>query len=1097
MKRLIIPVLALLLNWPAFSLDFSHIKFEYLTVDDGLSQGTIEDILQDNQGMMWFATRDGLDRYDGERFTVFRNNSADSNSIASNWILCIGLDSRGRIWIGSGGLNVWDPEKNTMKRIPVNPKDPKAFHGGSVYDINMDRDSTLWISSTNGLVHYFPQTNEFKTYDKDSRKEGGLITNLVYSTLITRDGKMYVGTVDDPIFEFNRIDGSFKPIYYKTIYSGANFRKYIQEDKDGLLYISAENSGVHIYNPITGETKMLPVSPEGMNAVSVKTRLLFVSPDQIWIGTDGGGINVYNPQNNTFQYILPDTHRGDALNNKAVFKIFQDKDKNIWVGHFNTGISVWKKHKEKFLSYRNDPFDRESLNKEVVSGIFQDSQGRIWIGQDGGGLNLFHPEEQKFEHFMHQEGNPQSLTTDVILAINEDPDGNLLLGTYSGGLMIFDPAKKKVIRAFTVQDGLPSMNIWNIFKDGKGRYWITFLGRGVSLFDPKTYSFINYNMTDPVHKISSSMNMHLAEDKEGRIWIGSENNGVCVLDPEKNVTKNYIHSEKKKNTISNNDIKSIVFTGHYAWVATNGGGLNRIDLRTDSVKIYDMTTGLTSDALMSILVDGKGYFWISSTRGLMKFDPKTGQLEKFDKSQGLQGTEFKYNSQCRLTDGRMMFGGVNGLTVFHPDSIRKSGILAPVVFTDFKVFNESAVPGAKGSPLKRNINFTDRIVLHHKQSVFTIEFAAIDYNATRKNQYRYMLKGLDEDWVEVGNRNYVTYTNLKPGKYVFMLQGSNSDGEWNKDIRKIVFRIRPPWYKTIVAILLFILTLAYLVYAFVRERIDRSARDKKILQEKIDQAQAELDVKVNELERQQEEIRLRDEREKNSRYQTEGVARISDVIAKQRHNLEYLSNSVIAELVRYLDASAGDIFIMDDSNPSDIILRATGDFSFSTGTGRRMEVAPGEGYVGTCFVEHTSLNIDNLPDDYVKLKSGLGEISLRHIVLVPLMQDADCVGVIEVASVKPFEKNKIVFIEKIAESLSAVITIIKANEKTNQMLEQNNVQAEELRAQEEEMRQNLEELMATQEASRKHENQLTDELKVKTREVEQLRKEIERLKAAS
>jgi ligand-binding sensor domain-containing protein/predicted transcriptional regulator len=1096
MKKLIFLFQALLLSFSAFGIDLSRIKFEYLSVDDGLSQGTIEDILQDKEGMMWFATRDGLNRYDGQKFTVFRNSTKDTNSLASNWVLSLAIDPSGKLWIGSaGGLNVYDPKLDKITRIQTNVKDARSFKGGQVYDINVDFDSTLWISTTNGLVHYFPAEHNFITYSHDPKKASSLPVNVIFNTLITKNGKLFVAGDTDPIFEFNRKDESFTPINYKKDYLGANSRKSIQEDQKGLLYIVSENGALHIYNPVTAAIQLITAEAGGLNAISIKTKVLFVSSHEVWIGTDGGGINIFDPISGKMDYLMPDNRNSTSLNNKAVFKLYQDKDQNIWVGQYNTGISVWKRNKEKFVSYRNNPFNPKTLNKEVVCGIFEDSEGRIWIGQDGGGLDLFHPDDQTFEHFRHEDGNPQSLTTDVILAINEDPDGNLLLGTYAGGLMIFDPVRKKVIKAFGTADGLPCLNIWTIFKDSKSRYWMAFLHAGAGLYNPADRSFIYYTPGDSLHPVHSKDIMHITEDRKGRIWFGSENAGLAILDEAKGTLRTYVHNEKNINSISNNDIKSILFTDKYAWIATNGGGLNRLDLKTDSFKVFNMGSGLSSDALMSMLTDKQGNFWISSTRGLMKFNPEKFTIETYDKSQGLQGTEFRYNSQWRLSDGSMMFGGVNGLTVFNPDSIKNSKIRASVIFTDLKIFSESVIPGGKGSPLKYHINFTDHFQLRHNQSVFTLEFAAIDYNSPKKNLYRYKMEGFDDKWIEAGNRNFVTYTNLDPGKYTFLLQGSNSDGVWNETPRKISIRIRPPWYKTLVAITLFILILGYMIYAYLRERIIRSNQDKKTLQLKIDEGQALLDIKVRELEKQQKELQLRDGMEKDTRFLMEGISKMSDIIAKKRRNLEDLATGYISELVRYVNASAGDVYIVDYSDPTQSKILATGEFAFSTSHERKYEIMSGEGYVGSCFKDKKTLVMDNLPDDYVILRSGLGEISLHHLILVPLLQDDVCVGVIEVASIDKLDDHKVRFIEKVSESLASVVAIIKANEKSNMMLEQNEVQAEELRAQEEEMRQNMEELLATQESSQKRIKEIEDELQLKINELNYLQEEITLLKS--
>ena len=1092
MKRLIFLLPFLLFSNNFFCTDISKIKFEYVTVDDGLSQGTIEDILQDKQGFMWFATRDGLNKYDGQKFVIYRNDSKDANSLASNWVLSLAQDPKGNLWIGSIGLNVYDPVLDKMTRIPVDIKNDKAFHGGQVFDISVDFDSTLWISTSNGLVHYSPAKNVFKTYTSDLKESSVFASNTIYSTIITRDNKLFVAVEADPIYVFNRSDGTFKELNYKLSYAGANYDKNIQEDSNGLLYIVSENSGVHIYNPATQESKLIDVSEGGLNAVSVKTKVLQVGPDEIWIGTDGGGINIYHPLSGVMQYLTPDSKNANSLNNKAVFKLYQDRDMNIWVGHFNTGISVWKKNKEKFTSFHHNPFNPFTINKEVVCAIFEDSKGRIWVGQDGGGLNLFHEENQSFEHFRHETGNPESLTTDVILTIHEDTDGNLLLGTYSGGLMIFDPDKKKVIKAFNAQDGLPSLHIWTIYRDSKDRYWLALLRSGVSLYNPANRSFVHYTTEDKDHNVSSNMVMYIAEDKKGRLWFGTENQGICVLDLENNKVKIYTHDEKNANTLSHNDVKSIVFVDNYAWIATNGGGLNRLDLSTDSIKVYTMEDGLSSNALMAMLRDKQNNLWISSTRGLMKFNLANGAIEIYDKSQGIQGTEFKYNAECQLSDGRMMFGGVDGLTVFHPDSIRNSNIIPSVVFTDFKIFNESVVPSDKGSLLQKHINFTDQIVLKHNQSVFTIEFASLDYNAPQKNRYMYKLEGFDENWIDAGNRSFVTYTNLDAGKYTFLLKGSNSDGVFNETPRKLMIRIRPPWYRTIFALTLFFLALVSFIFYYIRQREQQSLHDKKVLRQKIEESQEALRIKITELERQSEELRMRDEQEKDMRFITEGVAKFSDIISKKRRNLEELVTSLVSEMVRYTDASAGEIYIADSAG-TDILLRATGGYAVGDDN-EHLIFESGEGYVGTCFKEKTNLRLDNLPDTFKVLRSGLGAVSLQHAIFIPVMQDQTCVGVIEIASIEKLSNVKVEFVEKVAESLASVIIIIKANEQTNRMLEQNNLQAEELKAQEEEMRQNIEELRATQEISSRRETEIRAALVAKTSQLEILQKEFNLLK---
>src|SRR5512133_96641 len=534
MKRTIIFLLYPFLFFQAFATDLSKIKFEYLTVDDGLSQGVVEDIFQDSHGFMWFATRDRLNRYDGMQFTIFRNDVNDPNSLASSFVSCVSEDRDGKIWIGSTGLNIYDPVLNKMTRIQANANDPDAYNGGSVYNILVDNDSTLWLATTSGLIHYFPSSKKFRTYMADG-KAGSIGITSVFSICLTRDNKLYVGSTDDMIYEFDRKKDTFRAITYKLAYFGANSTKYITEGSNGLLYITSEFAGVHIYDPKTSTSTLLDKGPGKLNTVSVKTRVLEIAPNELWIGTDGGGINIYNPSDGSMNYIVADTRISNSLSGNATFKMFRDRDGNVWVGHYGTGLSVYKKNKEKFTSYIHNPFNPSSINKEVVTSIFEDSKGRIWVGQDGGGLSLFNETTKTFEHIRRDENDPSSLTSDVILTISEDADGNLLLGTYMGGFMVFDPDRRKVVKSFNTTNGIPTNHIWKIYPDSKMRYWVTFLGSGYGIYDAAARTFENVGNEGPL--ACGGVIMNVVEDSLGRLWMCSETEGFSILDWEKKTVK--------------------------------------------------------------------------------------------------------------------------------------------------------------------------------------------------------------------------------------------------------------------------------------------------------------------------------------------------------------------------------------------------------------------------------------------------------------------------------------------------------------------------------------------------------------------------------
>jgi hypothetical protein len=385
----------------------------------------------------------------------------------------------------------------------------------------------------------------------------------------------------------------------------------------------------------------------------------------------------------------------------------------------------------------------------------------------------------------------------------------------------------------------------------------------------------------------------------------------------------------------------------------------------------------------------------------------------------------------------MAFGGVNGLTLFNPDSIKFSRVIPDVVFVDFTILNKPVIPGSKGSPLNSDIDFVNSITLNHTQSTFTIKFAALDYNAPENNRYSYKMEGYDKEWINTGNNNIADYTNLRPGKYTFLLKGSNSDGIWNETARQIEIRIRPPWYRTKLAILLFILLAIYLLWRlYKRQRGKRAILDNKLLQERISSAQFQLDNKIQEVEKQKEELKRRDLEEKEIRFFTEGTAKFSDIISKQRRNIDSFAYSLISNLVIYVNASVGVFYILEEDDSSNTYLKIIAGFNYTPQIHGKDQFEIGEGYIGTCFIEKQTLRLDNLPDKYVNLASGLGEISLRHSVLVPLIEDNKCCGVIEIASIDKLPDYKTGLVEKIAESIAPVVTIMKISERINKIPDQ-------------------------------------------------------------
>jgi putative methionine-R-sulfoxide reductase with GAF domain len=414
---------------------------------------------------------------------------------------------------------------------------------------------------------------------------------------------------------------------------------------------------------------------------------------------------------------------------------------------------------------------------------------------------------------------------------------------------------------------------------------------------------------------------------------------------------------------------------------------------------------------------------------------KNGQIVNFDVSDGIQGSEFKYNAQCSIAANRMAFGGVNGLTIFNPDSIKFSQVKPCVAFVDFQVLGNSVFPDTKGSPLIQDIDFVESIILSHKQSTFGFTFVSLDYNSPENNRYMYKMEGFDKDWIDGGNNHHAGYANLPPGKYVFMFKGSNSDGIWSDSAREIKIRIKPPWYRTNLVIILITILIGYFIWHLYRRQKDkRDLRDNQILQQKIDEAEKQLQGKIDEIENQKQEINKRDRQDQEIRFFTDGIAGFNVTISGQRRNLGLLCEIAIAELVKYVGASLGAIYLIDDEKQDQPVLIVKGSYNCTLEKIQNAMLHIGEAYPGTCFYDKQTISVDDLPDNYAILSSGLGKIALRHLILVPMIENGQCCGVIEIASMERLDDFKIRFVEKIAESLASTITIIQTNEKYHKII---------------------------------------------------------------
>jgi ligand-binding sensor domain-containing protein len=1050
--------------------------FDHLTTENGLSNSSVPTVFEDSKGFIWFGTRDGIDRYDGYEFKIFQHEKKNIASLCHNWITTINEDTEGNLWVGTAnGLNMYDPKTEKITRMHENPPIQGTFSTDRIYRIKIMPDSTIWICNADGINVYSPIKKKVELLALKTRATNSSTSLSVFDVTDAHDGTYYIASSEDYLIRYNPITHEEQFIDYK-IFPGGNFDKQVFIDKQGVLWITDNQSYLHTYDPSSKLSRLIGPA-DGLNNGNTSGGVIFKNQD-VWISTDGGGINIYDKSTGKITQVMNDQKNKYSLSSNGVYKILEDKQGLIWVTTFGGGVNILDPYKWKFKSFRHNVDDNSSISENAVLATFQDSKGRIWVGTDGGGLNLFNPETKSFEHIRRNPAKPNTLSTNVIVCINEDNKGNLLLGTYAGGLMSYNVEADKITTFMPNQGTHPisSPHVWAIFKDNKKRIWLGLLTAGIDLFDPETQTFTNYgtNSNQKLKITGSGNRMYITQDKSDRIWFAGENGGLGIMD-EKIGKVSYLSTiPNNDNSISNNDVKCVLFDGVYAWIATNGGGLDKYNMEDNTFRHFSRDNGLPSNSLMGMLQDDHRNLWVSTTKGMFKFNMDNENIVVYDNNDGLQGNEFKYNSQIRLRDGRMLFGGIEGLSIFNPDSVKPNPVIPKIIFTNFTINNKPVILGDKSSPLKEQIDYTGQIILNHSQTVFSISFVALNYTASGKNEYKYKLEGFDEDWIDATQTRTVSYTNLNAGKYTFRVKASNNDGIWNEQGRSLKIKIRPPWWRTWWFYTILVGFILFVIYSYIKIRERQAKHDKMVLERKIKEGEDIISEKIKEVENHQEELRKRDLAEKNIHWHNEGLNKLVDIISKNRGDIHKLTSSLLINLIHYLDANIGAMYLINDDNPDDIHLHMASSYANEKDVQTRFAI--GEGLIGTSFLENKVLEFDNIPEDYVKIQSGLGIGKPKYLAIVPINLDETKVGVFEIAAFNRLEPHKIHFIQKLNETFCSILITEKANEKMKEMIERMNSQTEELKSQEEEMRQNLEEMQATQEETARREKALNEKI---------------------
>ncbi len=848
----------LLLSVPAFSQ--SNIKFDNISIRAGLSHSNVKGILQDKEGIMWFSTHDGLNKYDGYKFTIYKNIPNDTTSLSHNNLWRIIEDKEGNIWVATwgGGLNMFDRKTENFIQYRNDVNDENSISDDFVYTLLEDHAGNIWVGTNNGGLNLLDvRTKKITRFVFDENNPSGISDNEIRHLHEDSNGNIWIATGNGGLNILNPKTKIFK--HYRHDVNNPNSIasdnvRVITQDKAGRLWVGTYGAGFDLFLPDKDQFEHFVHDPENINSLSHNAvQYIQEGPNgNLWIATENGGLTIFNPSYNTFWNYLHDDVDQQSISDNSLYYLFKDKQEIMWIGTFNGGVNLVKTD-NKFTHYRHTS-SPNSLSNNLVLSLYEDKNENLWIGTDGGGLNKYEKKSRKFTHYKNETNNPKSICGNYVLTVIEDRRGNIWAGTWGNGLTIFNP-KKNIYKHYNNRSPNPGSlinnNVWKIFEDSGGKIWIGTYGGGVYEYDPDTENFTQYvSKADDPETVSLNNIYFITEDSNGYIWVATDGGGINRFDKKTKKFKRYVH-DQSKNSLSHNRVISIhEDTVGNLWIATNHG-LNHFNVKNEKFTVYEIKDGLPAAGVLGILEDDQGMLWISTNKGISKFDPAAKRFHNYSTADGLQPGDLS-QAFCRSKSGLMYFGGKSGFSEFHPDRMVSQTYVSPLVFTGFDIFNKPAFtssdPSIK-SVLPVPISQAKAVTLSYQHSVFSVQFASLNYSNPQRRVYQYLLEGFDNDWTILNEGHAATYTNLDPGFYTFKVKSLNSEGEWSDQIAELKITITPPfwktwWFRTLIAIL----TVGGIVY-FLRVRVYLIHKQKLELEKQVQ-------LRTEEVIRQKERLQL-------------------------------------------------------------------------------------------------------------------------------------------------------------------------------------------------------------------------------------------------
>lgn len=823
-----------------------NIRFEHLSLEDGLSQSVVNAILQDRKGFLWIGTDDGLNRYDGYNFKVYKPDTNTPFSLSDRSITAIVEDEQGYLWIGTrlGGLNRYDPVTGKFTQYMHNNADRFSIASNYVTALLLD-NASLWVGTNSGLDRLDFASGKF-THFPNEQSALRLKSNSIRTLFKDSQGLLWIGTNDAGIGVYDPQRNYFKA-YTNNGYNSKSLSHDrildFEEGPNGEIWIGTAN-GLNLYDPAANNFIRFKNSKDVPNSIAgnIIYSLFTDRSGTLWVGTNQG-LDRYDAQNSTFIHHQNQPNVSNSLSNNEIRTIYEDASGVLWIGTFGGGLNKYNRQQDRYAYFRSNPDDPNSLSSNLIFAILPD-RDQVWIGTFDNGLNLFSPKTETFTRFVHDPNNPETISDDSVITMLIDSKGILWVGTGSA-LDRFSRGEKTfshfIPSESSVNDPVRFI-VFSILEDSNGNLWIG-SNRGLMLFDREAKEFIQYDSeTFQNSALKSSRINAILEDDQQTLWVGTDSEGLLHFDPQTGKVTQYLSDMGDMSTLGSNTVMCIYQdTSGKLWIGTHGGGLSLYNPESNTFTRFTENEGLSNNVVYGILEDETGKLWMSTNFGLSRFDPANKSFRIFTASDGLQSNEFNQNSYAKDSNGTMYFGGINGLNIFAPLEITDSLYAPKTALTSITV---------DGVPLSGDLTteYLNTLTLTWPQNSFEFEFASFAYEQPAKNQYSYKLEGFDSDWISIDGQRNGRYTNLPGGTYVLRMRGSNSDGVWSEDGTSLQIVVVPPFWETWWFLSLMLVTFGVTVAGGLRWRVKSVENRNHELERLVRNRTADLEKRTGEIE---------------------------------------------------------------------------------------------------------------------------------------------------------------------------------------------------------------------------------------------------------